>query len=697
MVIRQFRVPYAFADFELRHPLGGGGAGNVHIAVRDGDLCTLKRLDRIRNPTARQRERFERAVNRVAEIRHPNVVEILDHGIASYVGEQVMWLQMPYLPGAQPLSKVLESYPHGLPLDRVRHVLGECAGGLAELHRWSVVHRDLKPENILVLPDWSIVIIDVDLARLVDLQPLTEAGSRIGTTRYMAPEQLEGDAVALSDMWGLGVVAYECLTGRHPFDPSLTTRRGILERIIREDAPPPPQRVDGEVPAELQALLEDLLEKLSWRRADAGSIAEHYAAGGRPPAARTRPSASGWARERRPHIVALIDNQSARGLQAAAYGGFPPDGVVAPLSQATALSTGRELSRSYSSAFSVDLLTERLTHPNWWETRSLGRAHAPPAGELLDLKALQGGRQAAQMARAGLQVQDEEGVDDFRALAFPFVSFDDAAAIASMTVFDQMLNERGAFPDGNGRERAATAVLRLSLALLEDAANHTRLLSRIGCRSPDGTVLHLDGLGPRTGSKRAVCAIRVALLLQDWGQRCWIVCGGPLRWVFLAFGVAGLELMPGRHELLAPPRASTGRSDHFASPPARFDFPSLACTLPPDAAIAVLESELVPERHCFCSGCAGREPRERVLNATVHNLFTALRHADELAGIPPVERVRMLERQLERALHLHRRLRLHGIWPGDEQLLARLHRVVQEAKAYGLLEPRLRSSRSATG
>ena len=155
----------------------------------------------------------------------------------------------------QPLSQVIrERGP--FPADQVRSVLGQCALALGVAHEAKVVHRDVKPANILMRPDGLVKLTDFGIARAVDASGHTRAGDLLGTPSYLSPEQALGrPATGASDLYALGVVGHEMLSGRSPFDKA-TPIATAMSHV--HEAPPP---LPDDVPEVLAGVIEDLLAK----------------------------------------------------------------------------------------------------------------------------------------------------------------------------------------------------------------------------------------------------------------------------------------------------------------------------------------------------------------------------------------------------------------------------------------------------
>lgn len=232
--------------------IGAGGMGAVYEAV-DGELgraVALKLLER-NDPNAAARMLREAKV--VARIAHPNVVALFDAGRD---GDEP-YLVMELLAGTD-LARVIATRAP-LPIeDAVRWVL-EAAAGVGAAHAKNVVHRDLKPSNLFLRDDTkSVVVLDFGASRSADVESdaLTKTSVGIGTPLYSAPEQLADarTADARSDVWALGLVLYELLSGKRPFErPTLAA---VGAAIVRDEAPP----IEG-LPDALAAVIRRCLEK----------------------------------------------------------------------------------------------------------------------------------------------------------------------------------------------------------------------------------------------------------------------------------------------------------------------------------------------------------------------------------------------------------------------------------------------------
>jgi eukaryotic-like serine/threonine-protein kinase len=194
--------------------------------------------------------RFRDEALHAAALIHTNVATLFDYG----EDDGLAFLVMELVDG-KPLSQLIRERGR-LPADQVRSVMGQCAMALGVAHEAKVVHRDVKPANILVREDGLVKLTDFGIARAVDASGHTRAGDLLGTPSYLSPEQALGrPATGASDLYALGIVGHEMLTGSKPFDkptPVATAMSHIHE------APPP---LPADVPETLAGVIEDLLAK----------------------------------------------------------------------------------------------------------------------------------------------------------------------------------------------------------------------------------------------------------------------------------------------------------------------------------------------------------------------------------------------------------------------------------------------------
>jgi serine/threonine protein kinase len=238
-------LPERFGRYRIRARLGRGGMGTVYAAHDDRlERDVALKVPRLEGDERRV-ERFRREVRIAANIHHPNLCPVFDVGCI----DGVHYLTMPLLRG-EPLSTVLRRRGP-LPARTVAGLAARVASALAAAHAAGIVHRDLKPANIMVDDRLEPIVVDFGLAR--SGRPTDTAdttwGDIVGTPAYLAPEQAEGDPMAVgppADVYALGVILYELLTGRTPFTGSALS---ILKQVFTSEPEPPSSHVPGLDPA----------------------------------------------------------------------------------------------------------------------------------------------------------------------------------------------------------------------------------------------------------------------------------------------------------------------------------------------------------------------------------------------------------------------------------------------------------------
>ena len=217
--------------YELRHHIGRGAMGIVYEAFdtvieRRVALKVLRTDVYAAEQVADMRARFKREAHSAGRLSHPNIVTIFDYG--EHDGSP--YIVMDLMEGEE-LARSLEAGAR-MALPQVVRVMEQLLSALAYAHDRGVVHRDLKPSNVFVLRDGTIKVVDFGLAR-IEASNLTETGTMLGTPAYMSPEQFLGlPADARSDLFSLGVILYQMLTGDKPFTGSPTT---IMQKVLRQE------------------------------------------------------------------------------------------------------------------------------------------------------------------------------------------------------------------------------------------------------------------------------------------------------------------------------------------------------------------------------------------------------------------------------------------------------------------------------
>ncbi len=247
---------YLIDRYRLLEPLGSGGMAVVYKAL-DEMLERIVAVKILREDYAQDedfRERFKQEAKSAANLSHPNIVPVYDFGL----DEKQVFIVIEYINGTDLKSLIRERGRFSVE-DTVGLVAQACAG-VGYAHRAGLVHCDIKPHNMLVSTDFRLKVTDFGIARaLATIHPDEKSEIVWGSPHYFSPEQAAGGAPSpSSDVYSLGVILYEMLTGQLPFEASDSTE---LARMHRDEIPIPPRRLNPAIPESLEEITLKVLSK----------------------------------------------------------------------------------------------------------------------------------------------------------------------------------------------------------------------------------------------------------------------------------------------------------------------------------------------------------------------------------------------------------------------------------------------------
>jgi serine/threonine protein kinase len=327
-------------NYEIRSKIGEGGMGAVYLGEHPliGKKVAIKVLLEELVSNENIATRFFNEAKAANDIRHQNIVDIVDFGkIAKEGGGFVVYIIMELLEGESLSARVQRLPPT---LAETQHILGQCCSGLAASHAKGIIHRDLKPDNLFLVRrggDGNFVkILDFGIAKLTASatnNQKTRTGTLIGTPAYMSPEQCAGRGKidARSDIYSLGIVMYEMLTGRVPF-----VGEGFGDIVVAHitEAPKPPSTIRPDLPPEIEKVVMRAIEKDPDRRFQ--SMEEFGVALANPTAYAMSPQAVAMA-----GLVASAPTTALPSVNPEPSGAHPMPQPVTPSSQATTVHSKR--------------------------------------------------------------------------------------------------------------------------------------------------------------------------------------------------------------------------------------------------------------------------------------------------------------------------------------------------------------------
>ncbi|BBJ42331.1 serine/threonine-protein kinase PksC [Streptomyces antimycoticus] len=251
--------------YQLRDLLGEGGMASVHLAY-DSVLDRQVAIKTLHTELGREqsfRERFRREAQAVAKLTHTNIVSVFDTGEDSVDGSLMPYIVMEYVEG-QPLRAVLDTDVRqygAMPTEKALKITGDVLAALEISHEMGLVHRDIKPGNVMMTKRNVVKVMDFGIARAMQsgVTSMTQTGMVVGTPQYLSPEQALGRGVdARSDLYSVGIMLFELLTGRLPFDAD--SPLAIAYAHVQEE-PVAPSTINQSIPPAVDALVARALKK----------------------------------------------------------------------------------------------------------------------------------------------------------------------------------------------------------------------------------------------------------------------------------------------------------------------------------------------------------------------------------------------------------------------------------------------------
>ena len=245
--------------YQILEEIASGGQGTVFRAwdTRSGQVVALKVLHPHLASDSAILDRFHREAQLAAAVSHPNITAIYEVGQDG----NSHFIAMEFLPDS--IHNLIVSTGR-LPVDRAVDICHQSAEALEAAHQGGIIHRDIKPQNLLVAPDGTVKVTDFGIARATALSTMTRTGALMGTPNYMSPEQAQGQRVDIrSDIYSLGIVLYQMLTGQLPFEAN--TPYEVIRQHV-EQTPERVRRLRSDIPSTIERIVNQCLEKDPRRR-----------------------------------------------------------------------------------------------------------------------------------------------------------------------------------------------------------------------------------------------------------------------------------------------------------------------------------------------------------------------------------------------------------------------------------------------
>ncbi len=263
-------MPEKLGKYEVREELDRGSMGIVYLGhdpfINRAVAIKVALAESLKDPESGEqyRKMFFNEAHTAGLLNHPNIINIFDAGVDG----DICYIVMEYIKGGRTIKPYCQA-DNLLPVDKVVEIIFKCAKALDYAHRQGIIHRDIKPTNILFTEDEDVKIGDFSIAHIASLEATeTMPMGMVGSPRYMSPEQVSEDYVtSQTDLFSLGIIMYELLTGRHPFYADNFSR--LVHRILNDD-PQPLKEVRPDLPECLQPVMDRVLAKKREARYEMG-------------------------------------------------------------------------------------------------------------------------------------------------------------------------------------------------------------------------------------------------------------------------------------------------------------------------------------------------------------------------------------------------------------------------------------------
>lgn len=671
---------FEFEGYQVVQHLGGGSFAETYKAWRAGQWFAVKIFrEPVLSEDARARLRIEFLA---LDIDHPNLVGCVDlqvDGRHPLTGASVPYVVMPFVEATN-LQKVVEEAGGRLPVDRAVNIGKQVAAALSALHRQGFFHRDLKPANILVGENDHVLVIDFGLAKAADLSTNTATGVIPGSPPYFAPEQIMGSATPHTDLFALGVVLYEILSGDRPFRGN--TMFELLEAIKTEDHAPV-RSSNPEVPQWLESLIDDLLEKApADRPPSASGVSKFLEAGDTSPPARP----AEYLHQGRPILGFRAHEPSpAKAIADAAVSGETLDYALGTFSRPSIRRDLAAANQWNDTRIGIDTRVELCGFPFFTSRVYVRNAPFAPseAGGYFTADDLRSPEKRNELVRADLRHQAKASQGLFRATSFIFQSAEDRM----LAINGHLLAHSIDAADALDAEANLHAPVRFPVQAICRPEDRVKILNTLNRGPVDAYIVEPIDVGVGTPHLMLADLLEFCLMIQTrLGRPAILRLPDELAEIAWSVGIAGVEVVLGRTGSLSMPKIQ----HHFSAPSTRFDFGSLMASFAEKKSLSLLDCPDVQETFCTCSGCANRTPGSRLSHyAHDHGIHRWLKRQEAVAGVNADYRLQEFQTRLREA---------EAAWKAAGPILARTkpaHLKLMSATLAEMTERIARSRRQA--
>ena len=655
--------------YKIIKKIGQGSFGQVYKVTKNDSVYALKLIRKdISKDTP---ERFLREVKAMQIIEHSNVVKIRDYGeFHSDHDFDYIYIVMDFIDG-RPLSELVGK----LEVEKAKQIIISVLETMAAVHKQAVIHRDLKPSNIIIDQDAGPIILDLGLAKLIDYTSITPSGALLGTYRYMAPEQIDNSKYVneLSDYYSIGVIFYELLSGRHPYDADTLPE---LIDMIKHQPPTRLTKYNLDVPSHIETVvLNWMLEKAPADRYQ--SVEEIIDALNQ----EEKPRQSLLAIEPRNYWRLLHTEKTVflKGVKA----GLIQD-IVFPANFFQGYRpTVDQIRQSSVRGYTTDPATNRLAYTSFSATKGLLNMPYSPQSSVkpLDQDDFKSSSEIRKHVKKVIDYQVKYGVNQLMA---PFFYAKDP----SDPWFDTNIHLLGESIDYRDENYPDTPIIGSICMYIDKWHKNTEkqdILNQYVRLKPDAYFAYGDPVGKKSNSTQLFHYADLLLKLQEKSQRPVIasrINGFGL--ILMAFGLSGMSSGIASLDSFSESTISSGEVGYSLGP--RYYMPGLMhmfSSKEHNLIKDVLASDIGRRLKCTCKYC--QHPKGQLLgpeNFRMHFLTKRQQEIQMIAANDTATNIHQIEGRLGQAMTDIQQLKRAGILIRDTEHLEVWSNVVKTLKQH---------------
>lgn len=647
--------------------LGKGSFGSVYKVEKDGIFYAIK-IFQTEYLKTEYKGRLDREIKAIQKISHPNVVKFHDYGTFVDKEFEYFYIVMDLIDG-----KSLTDYVGTIEEDKCIQIVESVLDTLNAVHKDGIIHRDLKPANIMINQKGTPIILDFGLAKLIDYSSITQTGERVGTFYYMSPEQITDskNIDALSDYFAVGVIFYELLTGRLPYD---ATNLPELINQIKNQYPKNPCELNSSISNKVENVILKLLEKEPYKRFQTVSDIKN--------ALKEEPE------ERSKKLDLSIRNfirllHTEKSVFEAALKDSLVDRVIFPANFFKFYHHTVKVLRDSGISFTTDPASNRLVYTAFSKTKGVLELPYSSGNEVTPIqkKDFYSISQVQTYVKKVIDYQVENGVTELAAPFFFAKNTSDEWFNINLKLLKESIDYRNEHHD----TMPIWAGICMNVENWHDDDEKTKILNYYVKAASDGYFVYGDPIGNQSNLTQLYHYSDLLIKLQSNASVPVVACRvNGFGLILLSLGLSGICSGIGSLDSFRESILSDTQEGYSADP--RYYIPELMSMVSlkkrvTTKLIAIAKSSIGPKLRCSCVYCNGVESGTiSQQNMKLHFLKRRKDEVEEIDRIEQKNRLAFIESKVTLAINYSRILAREGVDVGDFSHLDTWYSLIQQFK-----------------